>query len=84
MISEKSDIGRKVAHLLAVEAAKPNHQMLPIHEESGVYNFYLKVGRKGAITALDEPNTQTDKDPDKMTKKELLELVKTLGGKRQP
>ncbi len=41
-----SDVGRKIEALLEAEACKGKVRMLPVHEEGGVYNFYLYMGDK--------------------------------------
>ena len=74
MVYSGSTVSKKIDQLLRQEASKSDHTMLPIHQERGVYNFYLKVGQKGSLSALeDKPLEQHRKD-------ELIELVKSLRG----
>ena len=54
MFDESSKIGKKVAGLLAKEAKTPNHGVMPLYNENGVYNFYLKLGSSGSIAPLEE------------------------------
>ena len=72
MVHKSSKVSQKIGQLLEQEAKKPGHTMLPIHEERGVYNFYLKVGDKGSLSALE------DKPLEQCAKEELIELVRTL------
>ena len=48
LIPDNSAISHKIKKLLDKEAAKQNHSMIPLYEELGVYNFYLKVGGRGS------------------------------------
>ena len=75
--------------ILEKESTNVKHKMLPVHEENGVYNFYMRMGSKGAVAPLEE------KKLEELTKSELLRLVRDLqskavasagssGGLRQP
>ena len=37
-----SRLAQKVKKLIEKEARRNNHQMLPIYEENGIFNFYLE------------------------------------------
>ena len=62
--------------------------MLPVYEEKGVYNFYMKVGKQEDIAPLEAP-----KKLEEFSKDELVKLIKEMkskqgkaapGGPRQP
>ena len=63
---------RTIDEVLAKEAKKANHKMLPVYKEKGVYNFYVKVGDRGGLSALEV------KKPEEMSKNELVAKVKAL------
>ena len=80
---KESPISKRISKMLNKEAGKFNNKMMPIHQENGVYNFYLKVGDKGSIAPLEEKKLED------FTKEELLKLVRELqqsgpGNSRQP
>ena len=54
MFSKDSKVGKEVSRVLQKEARKDKHGMMPIYEEKGVYNFYLKMGSGGSIAPLEE------------------------------
>ena len=54
MLPKNCEANAKIEKILAAEASKPKTSMLPLYEERGVYNFYLKVGKNGSIAPLDE------------------------------
>ena len=73
-MKNNSPASRKITGILEKEARKM-HQMLPLYEENGVYNFYLKLGKQGAISALQTtPKTKLEE----MTKEDLIALVKEI------
>ena len=88
MFSKDSTAGKQVSGILDRESRKPQHGMMPIYEEKGVYNFYLKLGQSGSIAPLEEAASSSarSKTPDagelqKMMKedeglqREIAELV---------
>ena len=88
---ENSPIGKRVTTMLAKEAKRQAHQMMPIYREQGVYNFYLKKGQHGSVAPLEESYaSKTKKELVKIigdkTKEELLELLErgTVPPQRQP
>ena len=74
MVQKDSEVSKKVESLLQKEAAKAEHEMLPIYEENGVYNFYLRMGRHGSIAPLEESKAKVED----MSKEDLVKLVKQL------
>ena len=63
---------RTIDKVLAKEAKKANHKMLPVYKEKGVYNFYVKIGERGGVSAIEA------KQPEEMSKNELVAKVKAL------
>ena len=50
-----SPVARKVKELLEREACSEGSAMIPLYEENGVYNFYLRTGgQAGKVQVLDE------------------------------
>ena len=82
MVHKGTDVAKKIESLLSVESKKEQHSMLPIYEENGVYNFYMKLGESGSVSAVEEKHVEA------MTREELLKMVKTIqlasGGARHP
>ena len=78
LIPRDSPVCKKVEDLLNNEATK-NNEMLPIYEERGVYNVYLKVDAKGSVAPLEGVA------PEAMSKEKLVTALRRLQGKhRQP
>lgn len=75
LIPRDSPVCKKVEDLLNKEATKNNNQMLPIYEERGVYNVYLKVDAKGSVAPLEGAA------PEAMSKEELVTALRRLQGK---
>ena len=87
---------RRLEKLLAKESQQPGHGMLPIYQEKGVYNFYLKLGNGGSIAPLDEAHSTASASDDsklaetfsKLFAQECSKLAKQAagpqGGRRQP
>ena len=75
MVPRGSPVAKKMQAVLEAEAAKASHTMLPIYEENGVYNFYLKMGARGSVTALDQP---AQRAPESLEHGALVGLVKDL------
>ena len=44
LIPDNSALSHKIKKLIDAEAAKSNHELIPLYLENGVYNFYIKVG----------------------------------------
>ena len=57
MFSKEGITGKQVSKILDRESKRPQHGMMPIYEEKGVYNFYLKLGQSGSIAPLEEAAT---------------------------
>ncbi len=74
MFGKDSAVSKKIDKILEQESQREQHQMLPIYEENGVYNFYLKTGSRGSISPLEEKKDNIEG----MSKEELLKLVKSL------
>ncbi len=64
-------VAKKIEDMLEREASKKGHGMLPLWQERGVYNFYLKVGKNGNISTVDNYI-----DYSKATRAELLKMVR--------
>ena len=45
LIPDDSALSHKIKKLIDVEAAKPYNQLIPVYQENGVYNFYVKMGK---------------------------------------
>ena len=95
MFAHDGRVGKQIEKLLKKESSQPGHGMLPIYQEKGVYNFYLKLGSNGSIAPLEEDpkansssSSSTDDGPVKVLLNRLLaELAKVPGppgGPRQP
>ena len=77
MLPRSCEANRKIEKILEAEASKPQSKMLPLYEERGVYNFYLKVGKKGSIAPLEEA---APAKPPSVEVKALLDQIKKLDG----
>jgi uncharacterized membrane protein len=98
MFDQHSPAGKRVSQVLKAEAKKENHGMLPIYEEKGVYNFYLKLGKHGSIAPLEtsapvpqKPMTAAEivsrLDKDDALREKISELMRSQGpsgGPRPP
>lgn len=97
MFSKDSEAGKKVSKILEKEAKREKHGMLPIYEEKGVYNFYLKMGKGGSIAPLEELASASQGSPvfdarivmktienDAVLQREVAELIakRSSGGPR--
>ncbi len=82
MFSKDSVAGRQVSKILDRESRRPQHGMMPIYEEKGVYNFYLKLGQSGSIAPREETTSSSmrSKTPDA---NELLKMMKEDEGLRR-
>ena len=72
LIPQNSRVSKKIEHLLSLEAARNSHQMLPVYEDQGVYNFYMQMGKSGSIAPLEEPKLED------CTKAELVKMIKDM------
>ena len=86
LIPENSATSWKIQKILAKDAAKKAHKMIPLYEERGVYNFYVKANtRRGKIEVLEG---QQEADVKSLSKealeKEVLRLRGPSGFTRQP
>ncbi len=97
LVPDNSALSHKIKKMIAKEAAKADHAMVPLYQEAGVYNFYLEVDVPGAAM---ETTTETGEwkeaeatpwqdvkaltaDPDQMSKEELkAEVLKMRGSSR--
>ncbi len=79
MFSKDSTAGKQVSKILDRESRRPQHGVMPIYEEKGVYNFYFKLGQSGSIAPLEEATTSSakSKTPDAG---ELQKLMKEDAG----
>ena len=96
MFAHDGKVGKQIEKLLAKESQQPGHGMLPIYQEKGVYNFYLKLGNGGSIAPLDEAHSTASSSDDsklaetfsKLFAQECSKLAKQAagpqGGRRQP
>lgn len=67
LIPDGSAISHKIKKLLDREAAKSDHRMIPMYEENGVYNFYVKLGGSGSKVEVDEGSLErTARTPPKV------------------
>ena len=62
MFSKHSKAGKEVSKILDRESKREQHGMMPISEEKGVYDSYLKLGQSGSIAPLEEAQALL-KDP---------------------
>ena len=60
--------------MLEKESAKHNSKLLPVCEENGVYNFFLKADSRVTVAPL-EDETEC---PDKLSKGQLIQLIEKL------
>jgi hypothetical protein len=79
MLPKSCETNRKIEKLLEIEAAKATSRMLPLYEEKGVYNFYLKVGKNGSIAPLEDAASESPEQ----NVKALAGMIKKLGEKEQ-
>ena len=63
MFSKDSIAGKQVSKILDRESKREQHGMMPIYEEKGVYNFYLKLGQSGSIAPLWKKRRALLQDP---------------------
>ena len=73
---ENSRASEKIHKILQEESEKKDNKMIPLYEERGVYNFYLKMtpGR-GKMEAI---GSQGPRDLQSLTKEELINEVSKL------
>ena len=81
MLPKNCEANAKIEKILAAEASKPKSSMLPLYEERGVYNFYLKVGKNGSIAPLDEKAEEAVSVPTADELKALIGQIKKLDDK---
>ena len=75
---ENSRASEKIHKILQEESEKPDHKMIPLYEERGVYNFYLKMTPgKGKMEAA---GSQGPRDLQSLSKEELISEVSKLRG----
>ena len=73
---ENSRASEKIHKILQEESEKEGNKMIPLYEERGVYNFYLKMTPgKGKMEAS---GSQGPKDLQSLTKEELINEVSKL------
>ena len=85
---EESPIGKRVVAMLAKEANIKKHNMVQLHRENNVYNFYLKKGRHGSVAPLEEGHSAKSKSElieliGEKTKEELVELLQKADRKEK-
>jgi len=84
MLHKDSRVSKKICKILAAEARKADHKMLPIYEERGVYNFYLKMNKKGQVSPLETQSVENLTHAELVAKVQQLEEQKASGFSRQP
>ena len=99
MFGKDSKVGKEVSRVLQKEARKDKHGMMPIYEEKGVYNFYLRMGSGGSIAPLEESTVVPESkdfdakevlksiEKDTLLQREIVELIarrRSSGGGRPP
>ena len=92
MFGKDSSVGKRVAQMVAKEAQKPNHGMMPLYNENGVYNFYLKMGSGGSIAPLEDGQAKDTSSElakavvaaDKDTQKKIAALIAGKSGNSRP
>ena len=76
LVPENSRASEKIHKILQEESEKEGNKMIPLYEERGVYNFYLKMTPgKGKMEAS---GSQGPKDLQSLTKEELINEVSKL------
>ena len=92
MFGKDSSVGKRVAQMVAKESQKPNHGMMPLYNENGVYNFYLKMGSGGSIAPLEDGQAKDTSSElakavvaaDKDTQKKIAALIARKSGNSRP
>ena len=72
MVPRTSNINKKIEKILKDGAMTKENGMLPVYAERGVYNFYLKKGAEGSISAID------DRKLEDYSKEELIKVIEEL------
>ena len=75
IVPEKSKASEQIHKILELEAAKPDSKMIPLYEERGVYNFYLKMTPGRGKMEADKPRSFQS-----LSKEELITEVTKLRG----
>lgn len=78
MVSKDSEVAKRIRKILKEEASKRDHRMLPLYEEAGVYNFYLKMHK--SVQPVDELSKLSREE----LEARLKQAEKKAGGSRQP
>ena len=71
IVQRESSVGRKISQLLGADSQRADSTLLPVYKESGVYNFYLKKGDRGEVSAIAD-------DLSGMSRDELARMVSRL------
>ena len=86
VIKSDSRVCREIEKLLARDAKDSQSSLLPVYKERGVYNFYLRNGKRGGVKALSSTEMA---DLSKLSKDKLVQMlgelrISTSSGSRQP
>ena len=73
---DNSRASEKIHKILQEESEKMDHKMIPLYEERGVYNFYLKM--TPGIGGMEASGSQGPRDLQSLTKEELINEVSKL------
>ena len=76
LVPDDSRASERIHKILQEESEKMDHKMIPLYEERGVYNFYLKMQPgKGKIESTESSGP---KDLQSLSKEELINEVSKL------
>ena len=73
MIPDDSALSHKIKKMIDKEAAKQNHSLIPLHEENGVYNFYVRAKVEGGKVEVVSDAANQQQDGVKALSKDALE-----------
>ena len=84
MVPQTSGVSKKIEKMIDNESRKKYNKLLPVYEEGGVYNFYLKMNKDSSIAPLEEkPEKLEDLNKDQLIKM-IQELKKGSQGFHRP
>ena len=83
LVPEGSEVAKKIHALVEKESWRNGNGMIPLYEEAGVYNFYVKAGtNKGKVEIIGETDLQSMTRED--LEKEVAAMRARSGFSRQP
>ena len=83
LVPEGSEVAKKIHALVEKESYRRGNGMIPLYEEAGVYNFYVKAGTdKGKVEIIGETDLQSMTRED--LEKEVAAMRARSGFSRQP